>query len=104
MQNKGTDMIEKTYDTKVDNQAKEIFVFRSDQLNYFESNYQPFDTAVDGDYLESCKSVDDILYQTFATQMKDVKIDTSTSVEKIDNLEFQTLKMKATYPNNRVLN
>ena len=29
--------------------------------------------------------------------------DTTTSTEKIDNLEFQTLKMKVTYPNNMVL-
>lgn len=104
MQNKGADVIEKTYDEKIDNRAKTIFIFKSDQLNYFESNYQPFDIATDGNYLESCKAVNEILYQTFVTQMDGIKIDTTTSTEKIDNLEFQTLKMKVTYPNNMVLN
>lgn len=99
IQNKGLDAIEKTYDEKVINQAKTIFVFKSDQLNYFESNYQPFDIAIDGDYLESCKNVDEVLYKTFETQMPGINIDTTKTVEKIDNLEFQTFKMKIRYPN-----
>jgi len=104
IQNKGADAIEKTYDEKVINQAKTIFVFKSDQMNYFESNYQPFDTATDGNYLESCKNVNDVLYETFKTQMPDIKIDTTRTTEKIDNLEFQTFKMKVEYPNKMVLN
>lgn len=104
MQNKGADAIEKTYDAKVINQSKTIFVFKSDQMNYFESNYQPFDTATDGDYLESCKNVNDMLYETFKAQMPDIKIDTTRTVERIDKLEFQTFKMKVEYPNKMVLN
>lgn len=104
MQNKGADAIEKTYAGEVINQSKTIFVFKSDQLNYFESNYQPFDTSVDGDYLESCKAVDEVLYETFKAQLPGIKIDTTRMVEKIDNLEFQTLKMKVEYPNKMILN
>lgn len=104
MQDKGADAIEKTYGEEVINQAKTIFVFKSDQLNYFESNYQPFDTATDGDYLESCKNVSDILYETFRAQMPDIKIDSTRMVDKIDNLEFQTFKMKVEYPNKMVMN
>jgi hypothetical protein len=104
MQNKGADAIEKTYAGEVINQSKIIFVFKSDQLNYFESNYQPFDTSVDGDYLESCKAVDEVLYETFKAQLPGIKIDTTRMVEKIDNLEFQTLKMKVEYPNKMILN
>lgn len=104
MQNKGADAIEKTYEGEVVRQAKNIFIFRSDQLNYFESNYQPFDPDVDGDYLQSCKTVKEVLYETFMTQMPGVKIDTVTTVEKIDNLEFQALTMKVEYPNKMVLN
>jgi len=104
MQNKGADAIEKTYNEEVVNQAKTIFVFKSDQLNYFESNYQPFDTAIDGDYLESCKNVNNMLYETFITQMPDIKIDSTSSIEKIDNLEFQTFKMKIEYPNKMTMN
>ncbi len=104
MQNKGADAIEKTYDAKIINQAKTIFVFKSDQLNYFESNYQPYDVATDGNYLASCKNVNKVLFETFKTQMPGIKIDSSTSIEKIDNLKFHTLKMKIEYPNKLVLN
>jgi hypothetical protein len=104
MQNKGADAIEKTYDEEVINHSKTIFVFKSDQTNYFESNYQPFDPEVDGDFLESCKSVDRVLYETFEAQMPGIKIDTTRAIEKVDNLEFQTLKMKIEYPNKVILN
>ncbi len=50
------------------------------------------------------KNVNNILYETFKAQMQDIKIDTSRAVEKIDNLEFQTFKMKIAYPNKMVLN
>jgi hypothetical protein len=104
MQNKGVDAIEKTYEGEVTNQSKNIFVFKSDQLNYFESNHQPFDPSVDGDFLQSCKAVDEILYETFKAQMPGVNIDTARTVEKVDNLEFHTLTMKVEYPNKMVLN
>ena len=104
MQDKGADVIEKTFEGEVINQSKTIFVFKSDQLNYFESNHQPFDPSVDGDYSESCKAVDEVLYETFKAQMPGVKIDTTRTLEKIDNLEFQTLTMKMEYPNKMVLN
>jgi hypothetical protein len=104
MQDKGADAVEKTYGEKIVNQSKTIFVFKSDELNYFESNHQPFDTSKDGDYLESCKNVNDMLYETFKTQMPDIKIDTIRTIELIDNLEFQCFKMKVEYSNKMVLN
>ena len=36
--------------------------------------------------------------------MPGIKVDTISAVEKIDNLEFQTFKMKIVYPNNMVFN
>lgn len=102
-QNKGTDAIEKTFDEKVINQAKTIFVFKNDQMNYIESNYQPFDTATDGNYQETCWAVNNMIYETFKTQMPDAKIDTTRTVEKIDNLQFQVFKMKVLYPNKMIL-
>ncbi|MFT3704147.1 MAG: hypothetical protein QM802_17400 [Agriterribacter sp.] len=99
MQNRGAEAIENTYDSKVTNRPKIIFVFKSGQFNYLEANYQPFDPAVDGDYLESCKNVNEVLYQTFKKQMPGATIDTLTTVETIDNLEFQTSKMKIEYAN-----
>jgi hypothetical protein len=104
MQNKGTKAIENTYNGKVENQAKNIFVFRTDQFNYFESNYQPFDIKTDGDYIASCRNVDDILYNTFKAQMPDAKLDSVTSTAVINKLTFQTFKLKITFPNAVILN
>ena len=103
IQNKGADAIEKTYDQKVENNAKTIFVFKNDQFNYFESNYQPFDTSEDGDYLETFKSVNNILYGTFEAQMPDAKLDSVSGQETIDGLIFQTFKVTITFPNKMVM-
>jgi hypothetical protein len=104
MQNKGLSAIEKTYGQDVENKSKIIFVFKSGQLNYFESNYQPFDEDVDGDYGESFEAVNQILYETFISQMPGIEIDTARTTEVIDNLDFHVYKMKITYPNDMVLN
>jgi hypothetical protein len=99
LEERGTAAIENTTGEKIDNQSKDIFVFESGELDYFESNYQPFDEAIDGPYLESVKQVNGLLYETFVSQMPGVEIDSSTSVENIAGLEFQTLRMKIDYPN-----
>jgi hypothetical protein len=93
MQNKGTEAIEKTYNAKVENNTETIFIFKSDQFNYFESNYQPYDTITNGNYLESFRSVNNLLYGTFEAQMPDTKLDSASSQETIDGLLFQTFKV-----------
>lgn len=104
MQNRGADAIEKTYEEKVENNAKSIFVFQSDQFNYFESNYQPFDSSEDGNYLESFRGVNNILYGTFEAQMEGAKLDSSSSTTIISGLTFQTFKVAITFPNKMVMN
>ena len=103
MQNRGAKAIENTYDTKVENNAKTIFVFRSDQFNYFESNYQPFDTLQDGDYLETSNQVNQMLYGTFEAQMPNAKFDSASSTEAISGLTFQKFTVSITFPNNMVM-
>ena len=98
MQNKGADAIEDTYGAEVENRAKTIFVFKNAEFNYLESNYQPFDVKVDGDYLESCKNVNEIIYETFKTQMPKASLDSSSGVEEIGGLVFQTFKLKIDFP------
>ena len=99
MQDKGLDAVEKTFGEEVVNQSKVIFVFKNADFNYLEANYQLFDVETDGDYLESCKAVNEILFETFKTQMPNTKIDSISSTEKISNLDFQTFKMKIYFPN-----
>lgn len=103
MQNKGKTAIEKTYGEEVINNAKTIFVFKSDQFNYFESNYQPYDRSKDGDYLESFKAVNEVLYNTFKTQMPGAKLDSLSSEETIDGLKFNMFKIVIDLPNKKTL-
>lgn len=104
MQNRGADAIEKTYDAKVENIAKTIFVFQNDQFNYFESNYQPFDIAKDGNYLEISKGVKNMIYGAFEAQMKGTKLDSSSSTQIIDGLTFHAFKVVITFPNKMIMN
>ena len=103
MQNQGADLIEKTYDEPVENNAKTIFVFQSDQLNYFESNYQPFDTAKYGNYFESFKEVNNMVFGTFKAQIKDAKIDSSYSTQVVSGLTFLEFKIVIDIPNKFIM-
>ncbi|MBN8578619.1 MAG: hypothetical protein J0L66_16875 [Cytophagales bacterium] len=99
LQNRGAAAIEDTYGMAVNNQTTTLFVFKSGNLNYFESNYQYYDEQVDGDFAESVKAVNEALYQTFIVQMPGVTIDTLNSMASIDGLTFYSNEMKIYYPN-----
>ena len=103
LQSNGLDAIEKTYDGKVENNTKTLFAFRSDKFNYFEANYQPFDTKTDGDYVKSFNEVNKIIYNTFKTQIPDVVIDSATTSEEINHLLFYVFKIKITFPNKIIM-
>ena len=103
IEREGAAAIDKANNTKVENHATLVFSFKSDKLNNFQCSYQPFDPAVDGNFLAAWKGVNNILYKTFTTQLQGVKVDTATTVEKISDLEFHTFKATVTYPNKLVL-
>jgi len=104
MQNKGADAIEDTFGGKIINRSNLIFVFKNAEYNYLESNYQLFDKEIDGGYQESFENVNAILYETFRTQIPGAEIVTSSSVEIISDLEFQTHTMKINLPNGLIMN
>ncbi len=104
MQQRGLEAIEKTYDMEVENNAKTIFVFHSDMMNYFESNVQPFDTtASDEDYRETCKQVNEMMYGTFQSQMPEAQLDSSSSVATVSGLEFQAFRLSVKMDDNLIM-
>lgn len=103
LQNRGAAAVERTYDQKVVNRAVTIFVFKSDRLNYFESNYQPFDVAGKDDYIGSFRSTNQILYGTFKAQMPNARLDSASSQETINGLTFQAFKVAIHFPNDMVM-
>ena len=89
-QTRGAEVVEDTYGEKVENLSTIIFVYKKGQFNYLEANYQPFDPEIDGDYSESCKVVNEIIFETFRTQIPTARLDSVSSVQTISGLEFQT--------------
>lgn len=99
MQEKGTEAIESTFDQEIDNIAQTIFVFKKDETNYFDSNFQPFNPEIDGDYVTSCKQVNLVIYETFMAQMPDIPLDSNSTTLMIDGLEFQQFNVVMNFPN-----
>ncbi len=104
MQDRGSAAIENTLGEKVENNSKPIFTFRKGMFDYFESNYQAFDSTKDGSYIDVFNDVNKVLYQTFEAQMKGARIDSSTSTATISGLVFHKFQMAVTFPNNMVMN
>jgi len=102
-QKKGADALEQTVNSKIENHSKPIFVFKSDQLHYLESNYQPYDVKTDGDYSASCRIVNEAVYDTFKKQMNGAQIDSVYTSETIDGLTFKVFKISINFPNKMVL-
>ncbi|GAA5098554.1 hypothetical protein GCM10023210_34840 [Chryseobacterium ginsengisoli] len=103
MQGKGEQALEKTVGQDVINHSKTIFIVKSGNFNYLETNYQPFDTKTDGNYEEANKFVNDIVYKSFKENMPDAKITNTTTKEKINNLIFYKSSFKILMPNNMTM-
>lgn len=103
LEKKGTEAIENTYHEKIENAAKNILFLKNDQFNYFESNYQPFDSIESGNYIENFRSVNDLLYGAFEVQMPNAKLDSTSSTEIISGLTFQTFNVKISLPDNKIM-
>lgn len=103
VQGRGAEAIEKTYGAEIENRANTIFVFRNSQFNYFESNWQPYDTVADGNYEETCQAVNAMIYGTFEAQMPDAKLDSASSKEIISGLEFRVFRVYIGLPGGKSL-
>ena len=103
IQNKGANAIENTFGEEIENKAKLIVVLKNAEHNYLEANQQPFDVAIDRDYLESFKNINEIIHETFRTQLPNAEMQTHTSVEKICGLEFHTNNTILKFANGKIL-
>lgn len=101
LQNKGTKIVENTYGTEIVNQAKTLFMYQRGYMNYIEGNYQPFDTTEN--YLEQCKAVNDIVFETFKTQMPGSTIDSAYYRQTVGGLEFYVFKVDIHFPNSTIV-
>jgi len=99
IEDRGVKAIEDIHGEQLINQTTTLFVYRNTQFNVFESNNQPFDENVDGNWIASCKEVNDIVFETFEAQMPNIPLDSASSVETIAGRKFQTFMVKVDLPN-----
>lgn len=101
--NRGKEAIEKTFGGEIVNNSTTIFAFRADKFNHFESNWVPVDLSKGGDYLESCKKLNQVIFDTFKNQLPSANLDSLSSEQTIDGLKFNVFKIALNFQNNVVL-
>lgn len=104
IEKRGEAALEKTYGEDVENNSKRIFVFSSDQLNYFEASYEPFDHSIDGNFLENLHLTTALAYHTFETQMEGARLDSSYSMTTVSGMTFHTFRITIALPNKMTMN
>jgi len=98
-QDRGKKGIEDTYNVELKNKVKTIFIFKSQDQSFFEVTSEKFNPEMASDYIATCKRMNDIFYNSIVTQVPNAKVDTVQTVETIDNIQFQTLTTKMSFPN-----
>lgn len=70
---------------------KQLISFQKDRFHVFAATSEKFEIEYDGEYEENKKLVKEALYNTYVSN--GIKIDTASSKEKIDNLDFDLFKI-----------
>jgi len=83
--------------------AETLISFSKGQYNFFSSTITPFDPGRDGDWNEVNSKQKNVILGTLRNQAA-IKIDTSSSIEIIDGLEFNKFQIVATYQSKLVMN
>ena len=103
--NIGANAINNAYDTATDfGRTKTLITFSKGQYNFFSSTITPFDPQRDGDWNEVNSKLKNVILESLRTQASAIKIDTSSSVETIDGLEFHKFQIITTYESKLVMN
>lgn len=104
MYSRGKKIIENTQNIKIQNKPKTVFIFKSDQWNYFTAQYQFFDVKVDKSSVKnSFESLKKTAYHSFKDKYTKISIDTISSIQIVDELQFQKFEMKIYLPNDKIL-
>lgn len=87
---KGKKAIEETIKEDFDfSRLKNLIGFQKNQFNIFQSTSEPFELEYEGEWEENNSELKKILFATYKNQ--GIKADSSTtSIEKIDGLDFHT--------------
>lgn len=100
---KGLKAIEETIESNVDySRLKNLIGFQKNQFNIFQSTSEPFELEYEGEWEENNSKLKKILFATYKNQ--GIKADSSTtSIEKIDGLDFHTYSFTIYSPKGAVI-
>lgn len=88
MADRGLDAINETAGIDYDiSQLKHLLTFQKGRFNMFQSTSEPFELEYEGEWEDNNETIKELLYETFTS--RGIKVDTSSSVDKIDQLEFK---------------
>ena len=98
---KGKKFIDKLHDsTFILSDVQKVNLFRHDDKNMFVLNTQDYDFDTHGDYKSAIKDINKLIYETQFKNYPTSQIDSSTSKEMIDGLEFIKFILNAKIDNN----
>jgi ribosomal protein L25 (general stress protein Ctc) len=80
---------------------KQLISFQKDRFHIFQSTSEKFEIEYDGEYEENKILVKELLYDTYASN--GIKVDTISSTEKIDNLNFDLFKITVYDPKGKIM-
>lgn len=80
---------------------KQLLNFHKDRAHVFQSSSEPFPLLYEGEWEENGERLKHLIYETYTSQ--GVRVDTSSSKKKIDNLDFEVFHIKIYSPEGETL-
>lgn len=99
---KGLDVITETTGIEYDASGlKQLLNFQKDRFHIFQSSSEPFQLEYEGEWEENNAGIKQLIYDTYTS--RGIKIDTLSSKEKIDNLEFEVFHITLYKPDGEIM-
>ena len=99
---KGLDAINETAGIDYDaSELKQLLNFQKDRFHIFQSTSEPFKLEYEGQWEENNKGIKELIYEAYSS--RGIKIDTTSSKEKIDDLEFEVFHITMYGPEGKIM-
>lgn len=99
---KGLDAINETAGIDYDaSELKQLLNFQKDRFHIFQSTSEPFELEYEGEWEENNEGIKELIYETYSS--RGIKIDTSSSKEIIDKLEFEVFHITMYGPDGKIM-
>ena len=101
-QDRGMELVQETIDTVVDYSGlKHLISFQKNKGNVFQSTSEPFELEYEGEFEETNQFLKLVITETYQNQ--GIRIDTSSTIARIDNLKFELFQIKMYNPQGELI-